>query len=93
MKTNTVTIKEILKLSDLINKVERQNGYVKDNQILDLVNLYNHIYGEKYTNLDREYELIYYYMKLKEYHFENRVEHLNRVRSVMIEKIENIYNG
>lgn len=55
----------------LLKKIELNKGNVDELDCFRLVDLYTEIYGEKYTRLDREYEMLYYYEKLKEYNGQN----------------------
>lgn len=51
----------------LLKRIELNKGNVDETDCVRLLNLYTEKYGEKVTRLDREYEMIYYYEKLKEY--------------------------
>jgi hypothetical protein len=51
----------------LLKRIELNKGNVDDLDCFKLVSLYTEAYGEIYTKLDREYEMLYYYEKLKEY--------------------------
>jgi hypothetical protein len=50
----------------LLKRIEINKGNVDETDCVRLLNLYTEKYGEKITKLDREYEMIYYYQKLKE---------------------------
>lgn len=50
----------------LLKRIDSNNGYVTEIDCCRLLTLYTEKYGEKITNLDREYEMIYYHEKLKE---------------------------
>jgi len=50
----------------LLKRIELNKGNVDEYDCVRLLNLYIEKYGEKITRLDREYEMIYYYQKLKE---------------------------
>ena len=50
----------------LLKRIELNKGNVDENDCVKLVSLYTEKYGEKITRLDREYEILYYYEKLKE---------------------------
>ena len=51
----------------LLKKIEINKGNVDEADCVRLLSLYTEKYGEKITTLDREYEMLYYYEKLKEY--------------------------
>lgn len=51
----------------LLKRIELNKGNVDETDCVRLLNLYTELHGEKITNLDREYEMIYYHEKLKEY--------------------------
>lgn len=51
----------------LLKRIELNKGNVDETDCFRLVSLYTELHGEKITSLDREYEMIYYYQKLKEY--------------------------
>lgn len=53
-------------LKRLLLKIENNNGLVTELDCIKLTNFYTTVYGEKYTKLDREYEILYYYKKLQE---------------------------
>ena len=50
----------------LLKKIEINKGNVDEGDCVKLLSLYTEKYGEKITRLDREYEMLYYYEKLKE---------------------------
>ena len=50
----------------LLKKIEMNRGNVDEIDCIRLLGLYTELYGERITKLDREYEMIYYYEKLKE---------------------------
>jgi hypothetical protein len=50
----------------LLKKIELNKGQVDETDCVKLLSLYTEKYGEKITKLDREYEMLYYYEKLKE---------------------------
>jgi hypothetical protein len=50
----------------LLKRIEINKGNVDETDCVRLLSLYTEKYGDKITNLDREYEMIYYYQKLKE---------------------------
>jgi len=50
----------------LLKKIELNKGNVDEGDCVKLLSLYTEKYGEKITKLDREYEMLYYYEKLKE---------------------------
>jgi hypothetical protein len=54
-------------LKKLLNRIDRNKGRVTDIDCFIIVDLYTEIFGMKYTKLEREYEILYYYKKLKEY--------------------------
>lgn len=51
----------------LLKRIEINKGNVDETDCVRLLNLYTELHGEKITRLDREYEMLYYYEKLKEY--------------------------
>ena len=55
------------KIKNLLDRIEKNKGRVTDIDCVKIIDLYTEVYGMKYTKLDREYEILYYYKKLKEY--------------------------
>jgi len=51
----------------LLKRIEINKGNVDETDCFRLVSYYTEVYGEKITSLDREYEILYYHEKLKEY--------------------------
>lgn len=60
-------IKKKMKKEELINKIERQAGYIDALDAYRLISLYTDEFGILKTKLSVEDELIYMYMKLKGY--------------------------
>lgn len=51
----------------LVKRIELNNGNVDEIDCFRLAGLYTELYGEFMTKLSKEYELIYYYEKLRQY--------------------------
>jgi len=51
----------------LLKRIEMNKGYVDNFDCIRIVDIHNEIYGEVYTKLDREYEILYFFEKIKEF--------------------------